>query len=219
MAKFDSTIKEWENMRNFPNKDYKEFFDAEKEFFKKNIAQDSKILDIGCGAGEDLIFLSKISNDLYGIDNNPEAIKLCKNLIKKHHIDSVKISLEDAEKTQFKDNYFDIILCMGNTFGNFGEEREKILEEIKRILKNSGSLIISCYNENALESRMELYDKVLANNYKLIDKDKGTIILKDNVITQQFTKEEITKIMQDAGFIIEEIEKGSIYYLIKVGKP
>jgi ubiquinone/menaquinone biosynthesis C-methylase UbiE len=97
-----------------------------------------------------------------GIDNDEKAINKCKKKIAK--LDNVRIFLEDAEKTHFQDAEFDIATMIG-TFCNLGETKSKVLLETKRVLKDNGILILTIYNENALEERLKLYKKLGHYNF------------------------------------------------------
>jgi len=203
------TINYWEQVEKNPTESYKEFFDAEKKFLKENVLKNSVVLDVGCGTGELMKLLSPIVKKITGIDNDENAIKRCKENLK--GLDNVEIFLEDAEKMHFKDNSFDVIICMGTTFDNFGKTKTKILLEIKRLLKNNGIFIFSVYNENALEERLKIYNKYWKD---FVNKREGVIVYKE-VISEQFSKEQITSILKEADFKILDIVKGGIFYLIK----
>jgi ubiquinone/menaquinone biosynthesis C-methylase UbiE len=88
----------------------------------------------------------------------------------------------------FNDNTFDYVICLGNTFGNFGKDKYKILKEMKRVAKKNGKIIISVYSEKALPERIEGYKKVV--KIKKITKE-GTVYTKDGLISEQFSKRKI----------------------------
>jgi len=204
-------INQWEKLKENPSETYKSFFIAEKKFLEDNIPESSIVLDIGCGSGEHLVFLSKTVKEVYGIDNDENAISRAK--VNTTNLKNVKILLEDAEKMNFKNNYFDRVICMGTTFGNFGSTQSKVLLEIRRILKNKGLFLFSIYNENALDERLWMYKKYC----KSVEvKDNGIVFI-DKVISKQFFEEEIRKILGNNGFEIVEIVKRDIFYLIKAG--
>jgi ubiquinone/menaquinone biosynthesis C-methylase UbiE len=70
----------------------------------------------------------------------------------------------------FEDNIFDYVLCLGNTFGNFGKNKYKILREMKRVTKNNGKIILSVYSEKALPERIKGYKKVGVKIKKIFKK-------------------------------------------------
>jgi len=209
------TISEWEKLVKSPTKEYKEYFDYEYEYLKNNLSKNILALDIGCGDGRTIKKLAKYTKKFIGIDNDEIAVTDSKKFLGK--ISNTEIILEDAENTDFKDKTFDLIFT-GLTFVNFNTSREKILKEIKRILNDEGKFIFSIYNEKALKFREKAYNKVNAK-YDIINIKKSSVILKHgNVLSEQFTKEEIKEILDKNGFEIEEIREGKIYYIIKCKK-
>src|SRR5947209_1679008 len=84
-----------------------------------------KILDIGCGTGQNLIAFGGLG-EAYGIDNSPEAIKYCrlKGLS--------KVKLGSSYRTGFAKNSFDVVTLLDVL--EHVEENET-LKEISRILK------------------------------------------------------------------------------------
>lgn len=106
---------------------------------KKNI----KILDAGCGEGHLLFEVSKLidsSNKLYGTDILDVALEKAKERVK-----GGSFSLQNLESLNFKNNSFDVIMCTDviEHIPNY----KKVLSELKRVLKEDGTLIISFPNE------------------------------------------------------------------------
>lgn len=92
-----------------------------------------KILDVGCGTGKNIEGLLKYG-EVWGLDNSLDAIKFCRRRGLKN------LKLGHAEKTDLKSESFDIITILDvleHTDDN------KTLQEMQRILKRSGILIIT----------------------------------------------------------------------------
>jgi ubiquinone/menaquinone biosynthesis C-methylase UbiE len=203
------TIKFWKQIKQNPSEDYRSFFEAEKEFLKKNLRKDQEILEIGCGTGETIEFLSPLVKEITGIDNDKYAIEKCKKKIKE--LENAKVILADAENIPSKENSFDAIICMGATLGNFGKTKNKILKEIKKILKEKGQFIFSIYNEDALEKRLKHYNKIS----KDFIVQRGKVIFKEEFVSEQFYEKEI---LQKGSFSVSKLIKGNIFYIIEAKK-
>ncbi|MBI3282733.1 class I SAM-dependent methyltransferase [Candidatus Curtissbacteria bacterium] len=93
-----------------------------------------KILDTGCGTGGLMKKLSKIGN-VVGIDFNHEAIKFAKRR-------GISVKLSTIERIPFRDNRFDLVTCIDVIYHKQVKDDVKALEEIRRVLKPGGLLIL-----------------------------------------------------------------------------
>lgn len=98
---------------------------------EKNI----KILDIGCGTGDDIQLLSKFGI-VFGIEHSSEAITNC---IVSRKLN--KVTRSDAEELNFKDNVFDCVVML-DVLEHLKNDT-KAIKEIYRVLKKNGIAIIS----------------------------------------------------------------------------
>jgi ubiquinone/menaquinone biosynthesis C-methylase UbiE len=105
---------------------------------------------------------------------------------------------------------------LGNTFGNFGKNKYKILREMKRVAKNNGKIILSVYSEKALPERIKGYKKV-GVKIKKITKE-GTVYTKEGFILEQFSKRKIKEIFKKAGLNAKITELNQISYICKATK-
>ena len=104
------------------------------------------------------------------------------------------------------------------TFANFAYKKFIILEEMKRVLKNSGKIIISVFSEDALEERMKVYK---ASGVKIKKIKNGTVIFDESLgdnISEQFFKEQLEDIFSRANLKINDITKVNITYLCTLSK-
>ncbi len=108
-----------------------------EKILKKEINDRSKkikILDIGCGSGE----ISRFFNDLdyIGIDVNPDYIEFARKIYKKNFEEM------NAQKLRFKKRYFDYVVIIGVLHHIDDKNCSLILNEITRVIKNDGKIII-----------------------------------------------------------------------------
>ncbi|MDR3594980.1 class I SAM-dependent methyltransferase [Clostridium sp.] len=100
-------------------------------------AKPKKILDVGCGTGNVLRRLVA-NNDLslYGLDISENMIQTArKNLGNK-----AELKIGDSEYIPWEEDSFDVVVC--NASFHHYPNPEKVLLEIKRVLKRTGTLII-----------------------------------------------------------------------------
>lgn len=124
---------------------YENTLEEEEEYYKKIanlLPNDAKnILDIGCGRG---LLLSEIENkyEIYGLDISQSAAKFTKKAIPDSHI-----VRSNGSKLPFKDSCFESIACLGSL--EHFPDMDLALEEMKRVAKRGGTLILTLPNKNS----------------------------------------------------------------------
>ena len=106
-----------------------------KEYASLN--SDSKILEVGCGAGA-LLWCLKDFN-IYGIDRSEKLLGVAKKVMK-----NGEFHIADASTIPFEDSYFDVVLSH-SCFYYFSDKKYMfdVIVEIARILKKGGRLILT----------------------------------------------------------------------------
>ena len=104
-----------------------------------------KILDLGCGAGNNAKFLAENGFSVYGVDCSETVIKICKKRFKGLRLEGKFIKCEFT-KLPFKDNYFDLIIDRESLYANYLSDINKTVKEVYRVLKNDGELLSLMYN-------------------------------------------------------------------------
>ena len=99
------------------------------------------VLDVGCGTGDTLRILSKNSRaKLYGIDLSENMLERARKKLGTRAV----LNLGDADKLQFRNNFFDYVICT-EAFHHFPEPN-LTFKEMKRVLKKGGRLILTDVN-------------------------------------------------------------------------
>ena len=99
----------------------------------------SSILDVGCGSGRLLeLLISKYPNiEAFGIDLSENMIAQAKNNLHSN----VQLVTGDVEDMPWPDNVFDLMICNGS-FHHYPNP-QKSLQEMQRVLKSNGQLLIA----------------------------------------------------------------------------
>ena len=108
---------------------------------KMQIKTGSNLLDLGCGNGRVIDILKSTGVNYTGLDISEELIKLAQEKYPKE-----KFIVGDLLGTPFGDSEFDYVLSLATLHHIPSEElRLKALEEVHRILKPSGTFLITVW--------------------------------------------------------------------------
>lgn len=106
---------------------------------------DMKVLDIGCGRGEMVLYAAEHGGEAVGIDYSKDAIELAEKMkskqpdkLQKH----MKFHVMDIKKMSFKNSTFDFVFMTDVIEHLYPEELDIAMKEIKRVLKPRGMLVI-----------------------------------------------------------------------------
>ena len=108
-----------------------------------------RILDVGYGGGTFIPTLSKLGKRIYGIDTMPYPQKV-KQILKKEGIKGVDLKVGSIFKTNYKDNFFDRITCVSVLEHFRGDEINRAVREMYRILKPGGYIVIGSPVKNPM---------------------------------------------------------------------
>jgi len=109
-------------------------FQYHLEFFKPFVK--GKLLDFGCGNGEFANMISNYCNLVCGVDCSEDAVNKAKSSYPK-----IEFKVLEDDNLPYEDNYFDTI-CMIDVFEHI-LDTETVLEELNRVLKPNGHLLIA----------------------------------------------------------------------------
>jgi arsenite methyltransferase len=99
------------------------------------------ILDVGCGAGFDLIVAGSLvgrDGKVCGIDLTPEMAEKAKSSLNQYGIHNYDIQVAGTESIPYPDNTFDVVISNGVL--NLSPLKERSFREIYRVMKPNGRL-------------------------------------------------------------------------------
>ena len=140
-----------------------------------------KIMDLGCGSGATVSFLSKEGFSTYGIDASKTAIKYSEQRLKNEKLEA-KLLVGDFKKLPYKNSYFNCITDIASLQHNDDDAIRSILSEVHRTLVSDGLIFLMLIKDNK-----ELSDKQFYTNY--IDQNKIDDLLHQfNIIEKNYLK-------------------------------
>jgi 2-polyprenyl-6-hydroxyphenyl methylase/3-demethylubiquinone-9 3-methyltransferase len=108
-------------------------------------SKESKVLDVGCGAGFLSNELAKNFFQVTGVDLSEESLAVARAY---DETKSVQYLSADAYHLPFPDHYFDVVTAMD--FLEHVEQPAEVIKEFSRVLKPSGLFIFHTFNRNPL---------------------------------------------------------------------
>jgi ubiquinone/menaquinone biosynthesis C-methylase UbiE len=112
-----------------------------------------RVLEVGCGAGVDLVSFALAGADVSAIDLSSKSIELAKKNLKAFYCHG-DVRVANAEKLPFGDNMFDFVHSWGVL--HHMVHTVEAINEIKRVLKPGGKVCVMLYNKNSIVS-MQMY--------------------------------------------------------------
>lgn len=203
------------------------------EWINSMLPQNAKVLDLGCGPGLYAEQFAELGHSVIGIDINQNSIDYALENAKKKDLKIKYIKGSYFEITL--DEQFDAVIMIYCDMGTHSNEnRDKILQQVKKYLKPNGKLIFDVFNEKLTEEKKENRSWKYYNEAGFWT-DKPHLVLSETfhykeaslfcyqyvVITENIQKvyrvwehyyreNEIKQILSDHGYEIVKIETGMI---------
>jgi len=132
-------------------KAYKYYFNITSSVILKHLKSNLKNLkncsglDVGCGNGDLVAFLSEECRTITGIDISGSMIKIARKENKK---ENANFLVSTSDELPFENNKFDFCLTV-HTFHHLGdlEIMDKTIKEMKRVTKKSGIILVIDVNK------------------------------------------------------------------------
>jgi 2-polyprenyl-3-methyl-5-hydroxy-6-metoxy-1,4-benzoquinol methylase len=105
-----------------------------------------KVLDLGCGVGNDLSRFARGGAIVTGIDLAEHSIELARSNYAQRGLEGT-FEVMNGEALQFPDESYDVVYC--HTVLHFTPDPNTMLSEIYRVLKKDGIAIVMTVNRNS----------------------------------------------------------------------
>lgn len=106
-----------------------------------------RVLDVGCGTGENALYLARLDFEVWGVDATRSAIKKAKEKAKEREI-SVKFLVCDALKLHLLQNKFNTVIDCGLFHVFSDEERPIFAASLSSALYPGGNYFMLCFSEH-----------------------------------------------------------------------
>ena len=146
--------------QHFSNAKFYSITNSSEEYkhtwLKEKCGPGAKVLDFGCGNGENGIVAAQCGADVTGIDISPEGVENANLNTKQCGVsDNCKFFVMDGENMTFQDNTFDLCIEYGVLHH---VDLHRAMSELRRVLKPGGEMIcVEALRHNPL---IHLYRKI-----------------------------------------------------------
>lgn len=191
---------------------------GEMDYVMRHIASGDSVLELGCGYGRVMQYLSKNAKTICGIDISLYNIEYATHFLQGY--DNCPLAVMDATRTAFADNSFEHVVCIQNGLSAFHVNEKDLLVESVRIVKERGKVFFSSYSSKIWADRLQWFELQAEEGLiGEIDHDKtrdGMIICKDGFSATTVTPDEFLAIADGipVGVHIEEVDESSVFFVL-----
>lgn len=110
---------------------------------------EARFLEIGCGCGSNLMYITDEGFDICGVETSQKALKKARKL----PING-SVSHQNAQALTFENCYFDAIIDNECVYSNNFDDSRKIYLECLRVLKPGGKMFVRSFAPGTWEGAM-----------------------------------------------------------------
>lgn len=150
-----------------------------------------RILDLGCGTGRHLAFLSQVGFEVSGFDSSSTALELAMKWLKEEGLIADVHLGRMEEPFPYHDGFFDAVVSIQVIHHNLMNDILATISEIERVLKIGGYIFITVPTLGPKPEKAE-------DDWKLHQIEKGTFIPQSGpesgIPHHYFTEDELHKV-------------------------
>ena len=124
------------------------------QILKGRYNEHTKILDAGCGEGRNLIYFLNNQFDVYGVDQNPDAIKMLHFILGSTYpyLSKENFIIGSVESMAYDNDSFDLVISSAVLhFAKSHDHFRNMFSEMIRVLRTKGHLFIRMTSNIGLE--------------------------------------------------------------------
>jgi SAM-dependent methyltransferase len=157
------------------------------QLLRGRIQPGMRVLDAGCGAGRNLVYLLREGYEVFGVDSDPHAIaevrRLTANLAP--HLPADNFRVESVEQMSFPDNFAGVVLSSAVLhFARDDSQFHAMLRGTWRVLKPGGLLFCRLASDIGMEGR---FDQIAGRRFRLLDGSERYLV--DEALLLRLTAE------------------------------
>ncbi len=132
-----------------------QYLKAEIEHVLGAIHPGDAVLELGCGYGRIIPFLSQKASLVIGIDNSLASLFQGIDYLKDYS--NCHLTAMDTLNLGFPDKIFDCVVCIQNGISAFHVNQQDLIRESFRVTKPGGVMLFSSYSERFWKERLQWF--------------------------------------------------------------
>lgn len=101
-----------------------------------------RVLDLGCGAGRHLFYLSQQQFDAHGLDISTAGVERCRKALEQHQL-SATIQVADMHSIPYPEGYFDWVLSVQVIYHTTAATLQQVIQHIRGKLRPGGFFYVT----------------------------------------------------------------------------
>ena len=206
----DNTKELWESLHKQSRFRPKYPSETVVQYVFRNFTRDgkTKVLDLGCGAGRHLYFMSNENLDVYGVDISQDGVDYSNELLRQHNLKGEAVT-GTMDNIPYEDNMFDGLISYGVLYYSSMDVIKKCASEIHRVMKHGGKALIVLRTTEDYRSGQGI--EIEENTFLINESDESKCAFNENGMKMHFfTREEVEELFN--GFetvVIDKIDETS----------
>ena len=120
--------------------------------------EDIRILEVGCGAGNNLWFAAREGFNVFGVDASKNAVDLAVSRLNKDGLNG-DIRVSDATELPFDKSSFDLVIDRAALTHMPKQSIKKSIQEIRRVLKKGGKFHFNPFGDRCSSAQRDAHDR------------------------------------------------------------
>ena len=197
----------------------RQYLDAELDYVLKRIGSENVVLDLGCGYGRIIQRLARKAKFVIGIDTSFSSLLMGKEMLK--NVSNCLLLEMNAVRLGFRDNSFDVVICIQNGISAFHVDQQDLIRESVRVTRPGGIILFSTYSEKFWDHRLHWFQlQADAGLLGEIDYEKtgdGVIVCKDGFAATTVSPAQFLELTNglDVQAKIVEVDESSVFCEIR----
>jgi SAM-dependent methyltransferase len=197
-----------------------------------------KIADIGCGNGYHAVMLAPFSLLYHGFEISPAIAATARDLWQKENIATAQVFVADAAEVELADEFYDVVLCLYFTPGNFRDKSDdlglysdayldrnpqfiRVMSRFYQALKIGGSMFLTTYKDvpEAEATQIDFYENT--GQHVVTPRASRFVATAEGFWSARWTQESMLSNLSECGIRPDDVvfnDLNAIAWLVEIKK-